>query len=457
MSSTTNPIFTGSSTYSSDFSQVITRAQKIASLPITLLENQKTSLTSEQTALNSISTAMSALQASLIAFGPAMSGANSAVTSSDSAVATAAGSSGVLPGVYRLQIVDAGSQAMATSQASGADTVTDPTKSSLGTAFSYTLTANGRTYDFVTPSANTLTSLAEAINTATKGDVRATIVNVGTAGAPSYQLSLQNTKYGALPISLTDSQGGPNLLGAASAATSVKYRINGQPAEPAEPLSSDTRSLAIAPNLTVAALKSGTTDITVAQSTAAMSGAIASFVQAYNAATKSLDAHRGTGGGALAGQSIISNLSQSLRDIANFGGSGSVSSLSALGLTFDQNGVLSFDPTVLSAAAGKDLNAVTDFIGSATTGGFLKTAIDTMDSLLNTTTGVIPVTLLSVSGEITTTGLRITEQQERVDELVDSLNAQMAAADAMIASLQQQASYFTNMFTAMLANQNAMK
>ena len=63
MSSTTNPIFTGSSTYSSDFSQVITRAQKIASLPITLLENQKTSLTSEQTALHSVSTAMSALQA----------------------------------------------------------------------------------------------------------------------------------------------------------------------------------------------------------------------------------------------------------------------------------------------------------------------------------------------------------------------------------------------------------
>src|SRR3954454_6465472 len=138
MSSTTNPIFTGSSTYSSDFSQVITRAQKIASLPITLLENQKTSLTSEQTALNSVSTAMSALQASLIAFGPAMSGANATVTSSDGAVATATASSGVLPGVYRLQIVDAGSQAVATSEADGADTITDPTKSSLSKAFSFT-------------------------------------------------------------------------------------------------------------------------------------------------------------------------------------------------------------------------------------------------------------------------------------------------------------------------------
>jgi flagellar hook-associated protein 2 len=346
---------------------------------------------------------------------------------------------------------------MATSQASGADTITDPTKSSLSTAYSYTLTANGTTYDYITPSANTLTSLAEAINTATKGDVRATIVNVGTAAAPSYQLSLQNTKYGALPITLTDSQGGANVLGTASAATSVQYRINGQPAEPAAPLSSDSRTLSIAPNLTVTASKSGSAEISVAPSAAAISGAIASFVKAYNGATTSLDAHRGTGGGALSGQSIVNSLSQSLRDITNFSGSDGISSLSGLGVTFDQNGVLSFDPTVLTAAAAKDPKAVTDFLGGATSGGFLKAAADTMESLLNTSTGVLPATQLSVAGEITTTGLRITQQQERVDDLVESLNAQMAAADALIASLQQQASYFTNMFTAMLANQNGMK
>ena len=44
-----------------------------------------------------------------------------------------------------------------------------------------------------------------------------------------------------------------------------------------------------------------------------------------------------------------------------------------------------------------------------------------------------------------------------MDELDASLNAQMAAADALIASLQQQANYFTNMFASMLANQNSNK
>ena len=44
-----------------------------------------------------------------------------------------------------------------------------------------------------------------------------------------------------------------------------------------------------------------------------------------------------------------------------------------------------------------------------------------------------------------------------MDDLIESLNAQMAAADALIASLQQQATYFTNMFASMLASQNAMR
>ena len=41
--------------------------------------------------------------------------------------------------------------------------------------------------------------------------------------------------------------------------------------------------------------------------------------------------------------------------------------------------------------------------------------------------------------------------------MTENLNAQMAAADALIASLQQQASYFANMFAAMTANQNSTR
>ncbi len=453
MSSSTSPIFTGSSSYSKDFAQVITRAQQIASLPITLLTNQKTTLTGEQTALAGLSTAFSSLQASTIALGSAVNGSNRVASYSDSTVAAATVGPAALPGVYNLEVVDPGSLATATSNGAG---VTDPAKGGISGVFAFTLHANGVIYTDIMPSDSTLNALADAINSSTKGDVRATIVNFGTTAAPSYQLSLQNTKYGALDITLDDGQGGPNLLGAANGGVAVQYRVNGQPVAPAT-LSSDSRNLTLSPDLTATVLARGTTSITVTQSTSGMVSAINSFVKAYNSARTTLDAQRGTGGGALAGQSIVSTLSDSLRNLASYGSSGAISSISAIGLTFDQNGVLSFDSTVLAAAAAKDFKSVTDFWGNTTDSGFLKAANDTLSAITDSAKGVIPTTLLSVAGEITDTGNRISENQARVDQLTESLNHQMAAADALIASLQQQATYFTNMFAAMSANQNSMR
>ena len=449
-----SPIFTGSSTYSNDFSQVITRAQKIASLPITLLQNQKTSLTAEQTALNKLNSSFSSLQASVIALGAAASDPNFTVGYTDLSVASATPTAGALPGIYAVEVVDIGSQASATS-AAGA--VTDPAKTSISTAASFTLTANGKSFTNILPASNALTSLADAINAAAPDDVRATIINLGTTAAPSYELSVQNLKYGALPITLDDGQGGANLMGTATNGIAVKYRVNGQPRSPADPLSSDSRTLVLAPSLTATVLKVGTTNITVSRSTDAIANALSSFVQSYNAATTALDGQRGTSGGALSGQSVISTLSQAMRDIANYSGDGSVRSMPSLGLTFDKNGVLQFDSAVLAAAAAKDIAGVTEFLGSVTGGGFLKTASDTLNSLTDSASGVISGMLKSITGEITATGHRIDDNQDRVDKLTDSLNAQMAAADALIAALQQQATYFTNMFAAMTANQNSSR
>ncbi len=63
MSSTPAPItFNGSSTYSSAFQQVITRAVNIASLPMESLQNDITNLSSQQSELTTIGTDFTALQ-----------------------------------------------------------------------------------------------------------------------------------------------------------------------------------------------------------------------------------------------------------------------------------------------------------------------------------------------------------------------------------------------------------
>lgn len=453
MSTSTSSIFSGTSTFSSDFTQVISRAVAIASLPITGLTTSKTTLSGEQSALSSLSASLSSLQTAIAAVGKSLDAGNYSISYSDSSVASASATSGALLGTYNLQVIDPGSQARAASTA----TVSDPSTQTISSSPTFTLTANGQTYANIMPppGTNTLTSLVSAINTATQGAVQATIVNVGSPSQPSYQLSIQNSALGDLPITLDDGSG--NILGTPTTASSVQYRVNGQPPEPQDPLSSDTRTLTLSPNLSVSVLKPGTTDINLGQSTSNIANALNSFVAAYNGVSQALNAQRGTSGGALSGHSIINTLTQALQDISSFSSTGSIQSIADLGLTFDTNGVLSLDSSVLSAAAAKDFTGVTDFLGTASTGGFLQTAANTLTSLLDSNSGTIPTLLNTIAGEITNTDNQISQNQDRVDQLQKDLTAQMSAADAAIAQMQQQLTYVTNLFTAMTANQNASK
>jgi flagellar capping protein FliD len=50
---------------------------------------------------------------------------------------------------------------------------------------------------------------------------------------------------------------------------------------------------------------------------------------------------------------------------------------------------------------------------------------------------------------------RIADQQLRIDHITRDLEARMAASDALIAQLEQQANYFTNMFETMRVNQKS--
>jgi flagellar hook-associated protein 2 len=449
MSASASSVFSGTSTFSSDFAQVVTRAQNIASLPITLLTSQKATITAEQKALGGLSDSFTSLQTALQSIDSTLSSGTYDVSYSDKTVASATPASGALPGNYTLQVVDPGSQATANSTAS----VADPTTTSISSATTFSLTANDLTFVNIKPASNTLSSLADAINTATGGAVQATIVNFGTTNAPRYQLSIQNTRYGNVPITLNES-GGTNLLATPTGGAAVQYRVNGQPADTT--LTSDSRVLTIAPNVTATALAQGTTVIRVASSTTGVSNQIAAFVSAYNATVTSIDGQRGESGGALAGEGVVNVLAQSLRDIIGYNGTGSVQSLAALGVTFDKNYTMVFDPSVLSDVASKDLKGVTDFLGNATTSGFLKNASDVLKGVLDSVTGVIPTSAASMAGEITDIGNRINDDQDRVDLLTQTLNAQMAAADALIAQMQQQAAYFANMFATMTSDKNAM-
>jgi flagellar hook-associated protein 2 len=450
----TNSVFTGSSNFSADFQQVVKRAVAIASLPITQSQNQVGALQSQSSALGSLSSTFSSLQSAVKNLESALGLGSFSSSLSTAGVATAALSGAPLPGTFSLSVVDIGAFSRSLSLDTGLSAVADPAASSISDATSYTLKVGSEEFT-ITPTSNSLTALADALNRNADAHVQATVVNTGSSGAPNYQLSVQGSSLGDRTIQLTAIDGaapGTDLLLEDTPGDTATYRINGKPTVAIE---SNSRTITAAPGVTLTLLKAGDTDVTVSRSTAAISTALLGFVAAYNDAQRNIDTNRGSGSGALRGQSVLSTASDSLRRISGYStGVSGVSSLTALGLSFDHDGNLAFDSSTFASTTGNRIQQLQDFLGGATSGGFLKAATDTLNALTDSSSGVLTNEQLSLTSQITNENTSIAAQQARVDLLETNLNARMAAADAAVAALEQQASYFTAMFTSMRAASN---
>jgi flagellar hook-associated protein 2 len=438
-SSVTPVTFSGSSTYSSAFQQVITRAVGIASLPMESLQGDVTTLTSQQSTLSGIGTDFSALQSAVQSLGTAAAGTPTAQVSDSSAVSATA-TSGALNGTYSIQVDDVGSSTVTLSKA-GLTTVTDPTSGNISSSSSFTLAVNG-VDSTITPSGSSLEDLASAINSAGDG-VQATIVNVGSNSSPDYRLAVLSNSLGPSTVQL--SAGSTPLLDTLSTGTDAEYKVNGG----ATDVQSTSSQVTLSPGLTVNLLAQTTSPvtITVSNNTSNLDNALSSFVSAYNSAVTALQQNTGQNGGALQGDSVIYSLTGVLDQIAQYtSGSGSVTNLADLGISLSENGQLSFDGgTTLSGASQSD---VQQFLGSIDSSGFLQTANNDLTSVTNPTSGLIAGDYNSIEAEITGDNSQIANDQYNINTLQTNLQAQLSLADAAIATLQSQDTYFQELFQA---------
>jgi flagellar capping protein FliD len=95
------------------------------------------------------------------------------------------------------------------------------------------------------------------------------------------------------------------------------------------------------------------------------------------------------------------------------------------------------------------MSDLSSFLGGATSGGFLQFATDQLNSIEDPTTGVINTTINSVSNQITHQNQLISDKKDYINQLQKSLEAKMAAADAAIARIESQVSFFTGLFQSM--------
>jgi len=434
-----SPTFNGTSTFSSSFQQVLTRAVQTASLPMQQTQNDVTNSQNCQAELSSLQNTFQSLDTALQAIGTASSGAVSASVA-DPSVVSASATSSALPGTYSIQVDTVGSYTTMLSHA-GSSPVTDPTTQSIDSAPSFTLSVNG-VNTTITPSGGSLEDLATAINSSSAG-VQATIVNVGSNSSPDYRLAVTSISLSPDAIQLSD--GPSNLLSTVSTGTPATYQVNGS----STVLQSKSPQVTLSPGLTVTLLAPSSTPDTITVSTdySSLQTALSSFATAYNAAQTAVQGQIGQNAGLLSGQSIVYTLSQVLQNITQYSAvSGSVVTLNDLGLSIDGNtGQMSFDASTFGA---QNTTAVTQFLGGLSTGGFLQAAENALTSVDDPTSGDIQTEYNSYKTEITSDSQKVAADQARIGEMETNLENVLTQADAAIATLQEQKTYYQELFQA---------
>lgn len=439
--------FTGTSTYASSLQQVITKAVSMASLPLQQIEDQQTVTSNKLSALNSLESYVSSLSTSLQALS---SSSQNSVTAdvSDSSVLTATASSGAIPGTYTITVTDPGSYSSAVSK-NELPPVADPNTSSISASSTFSLTVGSSTYTLA-PASNSLNALAAAINAQNSG-VQATIINVGNSFSPDYRLAIQSSSLSDDQIQLND--GSQDLLDQSSTGSPAEYTVNGLPSGGS---TSSSSTITVAPGLTATLAGAGTSKITVALNASNISSALSSFVSAYNDVHSQLASNYGQGSGALSGDNTVYGTSSVLSQLASYTSSfGTVQSLSDLGIQFQKDGTLAFDSSVISSMSSSQLSQAESFLGTPTSGGFLQNAVNALNSLTDSSSGLLTNAVSNLNDLATQEQDEYTAQQDRINQLQTSLTQQMAAADATIASLENQTSFLTSLFSTMNANKNA--
>ena len=445
----TSPVtgFQGISTFAGDLQQAFNRAVAIASLPIQQLTNAKNRFDGQAAELGQFGTLFTNLENAVQALSSSGGSNSLAATVSDPSVLQANAGAGALTGTYTIQVLDPGSFSSSLSNA-GSPVVTDPSSQSISSSTSFTLTVGGTNYT-IHPSSQSLNNLAQAIN-ASGAPVQATVINLGSPSAPDYRLAIQATNLGNVAIQLND--GTNNLLNSVATGTNGSYTVNGQPPGG---ISTDSRSVTIGPGLTVNLLAAGTSTVTVAGSPTGISNALTSFVNAFNAIVAEIGKNRGQAGGELAGDSVLQTMQSVLRQVINYTApSGNITSLTQLGVEFTQQGTLTFNQSTLTSLPPDQISQALSFFGDANSGGFLQSATNSLNNLTDPVSGLLTGDLQSVEEQSQHEAQAISDATDRLNQLQTNLQAQLAAADALIATLQQQTQFIDGLFNIPKLNSN---
>ncbi|MEB0041420.1 MULTISPECIES: flagellar filament capping protein FliD [unclassified Pseudomonas] len=437
----------------------------------TQIKSQTADVTAKLSGVSQLNSAMATFQTALTALSsptaPAFTGFSA--SSSTPATLTTTSDNTAVSGNYviAVQQLATGSK-VASASFSGGATSAIPT----GTL---NISQNGTSYKVTIPDGSTLQSTRDAINTALKGNgITANIVT----DANGSRLVLGSTNTGAgsdLSVSgiagleingttaMDGTSGSAGYVGAV--AQNAKFTVDGLAVSSA----SNTVTPISGISMTLLAGAGATSTVTVATNTSGLQTSLQTFINAYNALTKTLNTLTAPGaiaangtvgdGGAMANDPLPRSLISSLRSVLVTPGPGSqLSVLSQLGIQTSQaDGTLSLD-TVKFASAMNDKNlggqvqalfsGTPNADGTAGANGMLVR----MGKILTPYTqsgGILATRTSTLTAQQSDLTDRQTALNTRTADLTTQLTAKYNAMDLIVGQLKATATSITSFFASL--------
>ena len=398
---------TGASTPGIDVTAAVNSAVTAAEAPETYWENQESTINSQGSALTQIQTDATNLDNDMQSLN-SLTGPLSAttVTSSDSSVVTGTSVSGTAAGTTTVVVNN-----LAASDSWSSDVVASSTTALPAGTLTITPASGSATTITIGSGVNTLSDLATAIN----GDDLGVTANVITDANGARLSIVSNTSGSANDFTVSSSSANfTEVVPGANASLTV----NG-----ISIASASNTVTGVVPGLTLNLLNAdpGTqVDLTVSPDTSQVSTAVNQFVSDYNTLIQAVNAQyadsNGSGEGVLATDPTLRNLQTALFQAVDYSstGSGTVSSLTSLGITVNDDGTLSVNSSTLNSALQNNFSGVQSFFQGSALNGFANSLDQQLTSFTDPGDGAFTVDLQSLKTELTGYQTDVTNFQNNV-------------------------------------------
>jgi len=406
--------------------------------PVVLLESRRARLQAQSSALGTLGAKLAEVKTQATALSDPETLFARSVTSSEDTVATATADRGSVRGTYALTVTALARGSIATATATKA-ALTDTIAAGDGT-FTFRL-GTGDEVDIAVTDETTLADLVDAINDAGAG-VQATAINMGTAAAPAYRLTLTSEATGADNDIVVVGDGTTLAIANTQAAANAAFTITGIGSFTR---ASNTVTDALA-GVTVTLKAEGATDLALAYSTGAIQAGLQGLVNAYNDVVRTVASQTATVTGAdgkaqpgiLGGDVTPRSVLASLRTAATADLGGTYATLSAIGITMQRDGTLLLDASDFQEALAADPQAFRLLVaGNGTTTGIADRLAAVTVTATQATTGTVTVRKDGLTRTIDGIGKQVDAWATRLGQRERALRAQFLALEKTVGRLKQ--------------------